>query len=52
VIPEDATTVSVFRDGDQWCAVFTESFENIQESPCGFGYTKLEAIAALLEEAD
>ncbi|MEN6367649.1 MAG: hypothetical protein ABFC88_12615 [Thermoguttaceae bacterium] len=48
-IPEDATTISVFRDGTAFCAVYTESFEDIQESPCGFGDTRIEAIQNLLD---
>lgn len=28
----------VFKDGNMFCAVFP-NFENIQESPCGFGET-------------
>lgn len=36
----------VNRDGDMWCAS-GPGFKNIQESPCGFGKTKLEAMAEL-----
>ena len=50
MIPADATTISVFLDGDQYCAVLTESFENLQESPAGFGCTPIEAVADLLKE--
>ena len=48
-IPEDATNISIFRDGTAWCAVYTESFVNLQESPAGFGGTPLEAIQNLFE---
>lgn len=34
------------RDGNMWCAS-GPGFENIQESSCGFGETKLEAMAEL-----
>jgi len=44
-----AITVSVFRDGDQFCAVFTETFTNIQESECAFGDTAIEAVTRLLD---
>lgn len=33
-------------DGDQWCATRTD-FVNLQESPAGFGSTKLAAMAQL-----
>lgn len=36
----------VYRDGNQWCAT-TGNFINLQESPAGFGITKLEAFAEL-----
>lgn len=36
----------LFMDGDQWCATKAD-FINIQESPCGFGETALEAMADL-----
>jgi hypothetical protein len=36
----------LFRDGDQWCAVF-DDFVNLQESKAGFGETCLEALAEL-----
>lgn len=38
--------VNVTRDGNAWMAALP-SFENIQESPCGFGLTKLEAFSEL-----
>ncbi len=34
----------VFRDGDAWCAVGPE-FEDIMQSPAGFGATPDEAVA-------
>ena len=34
------------RDGNTWCAS-GPGFVDIQQSPCGFGETKLEAIAEL-----
>lgn len=37
------------RDGSQWHA-YAAGFENIQESPSGFGPTCLEAMAALAKE--
>lgn len=36
----------LFMDGDQWCAA-RQDFANIQESPCGFGRTALEALSEL-----
>lgn len=36
----------LFMDGDQWCAT-DRHFVNVQESPCGFGQTCLEAMAEL-----
>ena len=39
----------LFMDGNQWCAV-RRNFENLQESPAGFGDTKLEAMAELAKE--
>jgi len=38
--------VTVFKDGDQWCAVMPD-FINLQESVAGFGKTVEEAIAEL-----
>lgn len=40
------TSVRVFRDGDQWCAV-GHSFINLQESPAGFGDTRVAALLSL-----
>lgn len=34
------------KDGNQWCAT-RKDFENLQESPAGFGDTALEAMAEL-----
>lgn len=36
-------------DGDNWCATRTD-FVNLQESPAGFGSTKLAAMAQLCHE--
>lgn len=41
--------ISIERDGNAWMAV-PPWFENLQESPAGFGDTKLEAMAALCKE--
>lgn len=38
--------VVYLRDGNQWCAVWPD-FQNLQESPAGFGPTCLEARADL-----
>jgi hypothetical protein len=51
MIPEYSLTISVFQDGNAFCAVFTDTFENIQESDCGFGDSRIAAITALLNEA-
>lgn len=42
-------TVRVFMDGNQFCAVKPD-FDNLQESPAGFGETKEEAIQNLEKE--
>lgn len=34
----------IYLDGDKWCCVNDNSFENLQESPAGFGDTQEEAI--------
>lgn len=36
------TQLSIYADGNCWCAI-SKGFTNIQESPCGFGDTPLEA---------
>ena len=36
----------LYRDGNQWCATRVD-FENLQESPAGFGDTCLEALIDL-----
>lgn len=38
--------VTLQLDGNMWCAT-RKDFENLQESPAGFGPTKLEAMADL-----
>lgn len=43
---EHTECFKVFKDGDKWCAGFTD-FKNIQESQCGFGDTALEALIEL-----
>lgn len=49
---EDAKNFASFggfvfeKDGNQWCA-HKKDFKNLQESPCGFGDTCLEASANL-----
>ena len=39
----------VYMDGNKWCATRAD-FDNLQESPAGFGDTALEALAALCKE--
>lgn len=39
----------LYMDGDAWCATRSD-FENLQESPAGFGSTALEALTALAKE--
>lgn len=39
----------LFKDGNQWCAT-KRDFVNIQESPCGFGDTALDALAGLCKD--
>lgn len=39
----------IFMDGDQWCATRND-FDNLQESPAGFGDTAREALTALAKE--
>jgi|WetSurMetagenome_2_1015567.scaffolds.fasta_scaffold02116_10 hypothetical protein len=51
MIPENALTISIFKDGDQYCAVFTDTFEDLQTSDAGFGYTILEAISDLQDRS-
>ena len=41
--------VRLRRDGSAWCAT-KRDFVNLQESPCGFGDTPLEAIEGLCHE--
>lgn len=49
--PEDTVTVRLFRDGnsDSIQAVY-DNFINLQESPAGFGFTKVEAFINLMNE--
>lgn len=39
--------IGVTLDGDMWCATETATFTNLQESPAGFGRTRLEAVKEL-----
>lgn len=41
--------VRLYRDGNQWCATRAD-FENLQESPAGFGETALAAFSQLAKE--
>lgn len=42
----DRIKAKVFKDGDKFCAT-RRDFINIQESPCGFGDTILQALSEL-----
>ncbi len=42
--------IGVEPDGNQWCATRKDKFVNLQESPVGFGSTRLEAVKALLAD--
>ena len=44
-----ANAVRIYMDGDKWCAVKGD-FENLQESPAGFGYSPEGALNALIAE--
>lgn len=46
-IGNDTFTVTVSRDGDQWCAL---KGENLQEGLAGFGATPFLALVRLTEE--
>jgi len=46
---ENVTVLWVQRDGNMWCATYSD-FINLQESPAGFGDTIPEAIQDLLEQ--
>lgn len=52
VLPNNTVRVSLFMDGDMWCAILTESFTNLQESPAGFGITPSAALDMLQDECD
>lgn len=41
--------IRIDLDGNMWCAT-GPNFTNLQESPAGFGETKLEAMAALAKD--
>ncbi len=47
----DKSGVKFNMDGDSWCATRAD-FQNITESPCGFGHTKLEAMADLCKHLE
>lgn len=47
----DRVGIRIFLDGTSWCATATD-FQNIQESPVGFGDTKLEAMSELAKAMD
>lgn len=51
MIPDNALKISFFMDGNQWCAVFTDKFINLQESHAGFGVDKVDALLMLLIDA-
>ena len=44
-----ANRFKLFMDGDQWCATYP-NFIDLQESPAGFGSTKVEALINLFEK--
>jgi hypothetical protein len=48
MIPANAIQISVFKDGGMFCAVYTDTFEDLQISDAGFGTTQLEAVKNLL----
>jgi len=48
-IPADA--LCIFKDGNAWCCVFGD-FQNLQESPAGFGDTSDEAMKNLQVEME
>ncbi len=45
---EKAMGIEVEMDGDKYFARFSNTFQNLQESPCGFGDNRELAITALL----
>lgn len=45
----DNIYVRAFKDGDKWCAIYPDTFENLGESDAGFGDTPQEAINNLFE---
>lgn len=46
-----ATGFLLFKDGNAWCAV-APGFQNIMQSPCGFGETQGIAYGALIVRLD
>lgn len=51
ILPPDTLRIAIFRDGDAWCAAFSESFEDLQTPPAGFGENVPEAVNNLLIES-
>lgn len=51
MIPEGAVCMALFLDGNQWCCVDNFDFTCIQECCCGFGDTRMEAVANFLKDA-
>ena len=49
MIPHNA--ICFFMDGENWCAVFGD-FNNLQDSPAGFGATFTEALEDLRRNSD
>lgn len=45
----DRVNAKIYLDGDSWCATRSD-FNNLQDSPVGFGDTPLEAMAELCKE--
>ena len=50
-IYRDNDNVRIFRDGNMWCAVFSD-FVNLQESPAGFGKYPYRAALELERKAN
>ena len=42
-------TICLYMDGNAWCSVLPD-FENLQESPAGFGETRADAIVDLIKD--
>lgn len=50
--PAGASNIAVFLDGNHFCAVWSDTFENLQVSFAGWGTTVREAILNLLTESN